>query len=228
MKSHVLKIIFLTFISFNISAAFSPIGFSFTSKGKYLNFPPQDWDVYGFRTNFFGGVNRRVVGFDVGGFNVTTEMFAGSQMGGVNVSVKDAYIVGFQTALLYNKNEGNTYVLGAQMGLFTNYNKGPATIVGAQFGLVNVGKKTNVYGVQMGAYNTANRVVGSQFGVANASNDGTIYGYQLGVYNRALRVVGFQLGILNYADNLHGIQLGLLNICKSCAIGIMPGVNIGF
>lgn len=198
MKNLIFLVLALLIVPQNTHAYFSPIGFSFTSKGESLNFPPKEWSVYGFRTNFFGAENKEVVGLDVGGYNLTRELMAGVQLGGVNVTEKKAYFLGAQFGLFANINRGDTSVLGVQMSAIVNNNKGPTDIIGIQVALANVGDKTSVYG------------------------------YQMAIYNRAYRVVGAQLGIVNYADNLHGVQIGLLNICKSCLIGIMPGINIGF
>ncbi|MCR9203987.1 MAG: hypothetical protein NXH75_05395 [Halobacteriovoraceae bacterium] len=198
MKNIALFLIVFLIIPINTQAYFSPLGFSFTSEGEALNFPPKDWSVYGLRTNLFGAENKEVVGFDIGGFNLTRELMAGVQFGGVNVTEKKAYILGAQFGAFANINRGDTNILGVQISAIVNNNKGPTNIIGAQMAVANVGDKTS------------------------------IYGYQLAIYNRAYRVVGAQVGIVNYADNLHGVQIGLLNICKSCLIGIMPGINIGF
>lgn len=61
-------------LSFQTEAAWSPLGFSFTHKGDYLNFPKDDWNVYGIRTNFFGASHKKVIGLDFGGLNITKEV----------------------------------------------------------------------------------------------------------------------------------------------------------
>ena len=197
MKKLILFLI-LMYSSFQASAYVSPVGFSFTHKGEGLNFPPKDWSVYGLRTNFFGAENKSVVGFDIGGLNITDELMGGVQIGGFNLNNKKSYLVGMQFGVISNVNKGESLALGWQLAGISNHNEGAAKVIGAQMAIfANIGKKTKVYGTQ------------------------------LAIYNRAETVVGVQLGVVNYCDNLHGFQIGLLNVCKSCLIEIMPGVNIG-
>ncbi len=173
----------MSFLGFQITQQVygyaSPIGFSFTSAGEYGNFPPSDWSVYGLRFNFFGAENKRVVGLDVGGLNVTTELFTGLQLGFINRNKKDAYLILSQIGFV-NINSGRTIAVGSQMG-FLNNNQGPTDIIGVQLGAVNTGKAVSVYGWQMGAYNRAEKVVGFQFGVVNYADN--LYGIQLGLLN---------------------------------------------
>lgn len=175
-----IAVLFLTIISLNTHCLVSPIGFSFTSEGEYGNFPPKDWSVYGIRFNVFGAENKQVVGLDFGGYNVTTDLIAGMQMGLFNHSKKDAYFILGQFGLM-NSNKGKTYALGTQFAVFSNYNKGATEIVGIQFALANVGNETSVYGWQMGVYNKAKKIVGFQMGLINYVD--SLYGIQLGLLN---------------------------------------------
>lgn len=158
----------------------SPIGFSFTSEGKYGNFPPKDWSVYGLRFNVFGAENKNVMGIDIGGLNMTSELFAGMQLGFINIAKKDAYIALAQIGVA-NVNAGRTVAVGTQLGLLFNSNQGPADIIGVQLAPVNVGKEVSIYGWQLGGFNRAKKVVGFQFGVVNYTDN--LYGVQVGLVN---------------------------------------------
>ncbi len=197
MRKILMILSILVFCSQTAHAYFSPVGFSFTHKGVDGQFPKKDWDVYGVRVNVLSAEHRRVVGMDFGVINTTTEYFAGAALGLINANDKSTRILGLQFGLFSNYNKGDTKGLGIQGSLFSNHNKGPAHLIGMQMAIANTGQNN-------------------------------IYGLQMGVYNRADRIVGLQMGVVNYCSNLHGFQIGLLNICKSCLIGIMPGVNIGF
>jgi hypothetical protein len=172
--------LFLCILSKESFALVSPIGFSFTSEGKYGNFPPKDWSVYGLRFNFFGAENKQVVGIDIGGLNITSELFAGMQLGLINYSKKDAYIILSQLGVM-NTNEGRTIAVGSQLALLSNYNKGSTDIIGIQLALANIGKSTSIYGWQLGAYNRTEKVVGFQFGIVNYAEK--LHGIQIGLLN---------------------------------------------
>lgn len=176
----IITFIFLFFTSLNINAYFSPIGFSFTHEGDYLQFPKRKHDVYGFRTNLLGMENKRVVGLDVGVWNITDELFGGTQIGVVNVNRKDSYILGMQFGFILNRNDGQTRALGYQVAGIANYNPGGAQILGLQAALVNVGKN-NVYGFQLGLYNRAETIIGLQLGVVNYCEN--LHGIQVGLIN---------------------------------------------
>jgi hypothetical protein len=71
------------------------------------------------------------------------------------------------------------------------------TYTGVSWGLVNVSKIS---------------FVGWQYGYVNVSK-GKYTGFQSGwILNYAQEFHGLQLGLVNYAENLHGVQIGLANI----------------
>ncbi len=197
VRSFALIILLITCLQPSVFGAFSPVGFSFTHKGEAGQFPHESWDVYGVRFNVLSAKHNRVVGLDMGLLSETKKLSAGVQLSGFNYNEGETRIFPLQLGLIANNNQGSTKGLGMQASIFANYNKGPAHIIGFQMAIANVGRNN-------------------------------IYGMQMGLYNRADRIVGLQLGIVNYCGNLHGVQIGLLNVCKSCLIGLMPGINIGF
>ena len=181
MKKSLLILLFSLLISStSTNAIVSPVGFSFISKGLHGQFPPIDWSVYGMRFNVFGAEHKNVVGIDVGGYNVTNELFGGMQLGLFNYNKKTSYIVLGQIGLV-NTNVGKTFALGGQLGIFANNNEGPATIIGIQAAIANLGKQTTIYGWQLGVYNRAFRVVGFQFGLVNYADN--LHGFQVGLLN---------------------------------------------
>jgi hypothetical protein len=197
LRSLVVLLLSITCLQPSIFAKFSPVGFSFTHKGEAGQFPHESWDVYGARFNLLSAKHNRVVGLDMGVLSETKKLSAGVQMSVYNLNEGETRIFPLQLGLIANANYGGTKGLGMQASIFANYNKGPAHIVGFQMAIANLGRNN-------------------------------IYGMQMGLYNRADRIVGLQLGVVNYCSNLHGVQIGLLNVCKSCLIGLMPGINIGF
>lgn len=78
-------------------------------------------------------------------------------------------------------------------------------------------------GVQLGIVNYASEnYSGLMVGIGN-SVGGTFTGLQLGAFNRAKTCHGWQLGLFNYADDLHGLQIGAINIAtKNTWFGDWP------
>jgi hypothetical protein len=60
-----------------------------------------------------------------------------------------------------------------------------------------------------------------------AAEDGTMRGVSISAWNRtAGRQEGLTIGILNIADELHGVQIGLINIARNKArYRVLPLVN---
>lgn len=161
-------------------AAFSPIGFSFTSEGEVGQFPHKDWSVYGVRFSAIEGTHRQVVGLDIGVLSQTTELSSGVQISVLNLNQKRTFVFGLQLGAIANNNRGPMSGFGLQMSLLSNYNKGKGHFVGVQMAASNV-SHNNVYGMQLGLYNKARRVVGFQVGVMNYC--GNLHGMQIGLLN---------------------------------------------
>lgn len=170
----------LIFLSVNICASVSPIGFGFTHKGELGQFPSEKSSVYGLRTNFFGIKNKKMVGIDFGGLNISEDLYALMQIGVVNITEKRANIFPLQVGLA-NYHKGTSKILGMQLGLLGNYNKKDAHIIGYQIGVLGNFGRNHVYGVQMGVYNRATRIVGLQVGIVNLCDN--LHGIQLGLLN---------------------------------------------
>jgi len=125
-----------------------------------------------------------------------------------------ADIQGFRLNLIYGVNRNMT---GLDLGLI-NHTRGHMTGVG--FGLVNVADD-GFSGWQSGAVNVAGgEFTGLQWSpwtvlsLANFVEAGE--GAQIAVaFNRAQYLRGFQLSLVNVAEDMYGVQVGLINIIRS-------------
>jgi hypothetical protein len=129
---------------------------------------------------------------------------------------------------LYGKN---TDMTGADLGAVT-HTTGDAEAI--QMAIVNI-VDGDVTGVQLGwmlgaaiANVTKGTVRGFQWGLYNGSGD--TEAFQLGGLNNADgRAAGFQLGIVNIANDMNGMQVGLVNIIRSKeSFPVLPIVNWKF
>lgn len=164
-----------------------------------IEFPPKDRTIAGVRASVLWGKHMNVYGFDFGILgNISDGSFGGLAVSGIfNVTHSTTTVIALQAAGIINMNMGKTHIVGFQIAP-VNYNKESASILGLAFGLANIEDHTNVYG------------------------------FQVGIYNTALNVYGFQIGLINSADTLHGIQIGLLNFHRTGLFPVSPGINIGF
>lgn len=178
------------------AASQSPLSFNILPP---IQFPPSDWDVTGLRISALWGQHRDVSGIDVGVLgNRTTGKFKGLAIaGGVNWTQGETIITGLQFAGLANINTQKTTVVGFQLAA-VNYMSAASSVSGFQLGLANISPHTNVYGVQAGIYNTANKVA------------------------------GLQIGLVNVAKNLYGLQIGLVNVHHQGLFKVCPFLNVGF
>jgi hypothetical protein len=55
-----------------------------------------------------------------------------------------------------------------------------------------------------------------------------LYGIQLGAYNKVGKVHGIQLGLINVTHELHGIQIGLINFNEAGPFKASPIINVAF
>jgi len=132
-------------------------------------------------------------------------------------------ITGFRLNLLYGKNRD---VTGLDVGLLNHVT---GDMRGLQHGLVgNVGG--DMIGWQDNVVNLVEgEVRGIQTGLVNAGEYGT--GAQLGLVNYAGEFRGFQgvFALVNYAEDLEGVQIGLVNIIRSKdTLPVLPFVNWNF
>jgi len=135
----------------------------------------------------------------------------------------DADIKGLRINLLYGVNRN---VTGLDLGLV---NRTTGDFKGLQHGLIGAthgrfsGWQDNwavnvaegqFYGLQTGIVNIVGTGEGVQFG---------------GVYNSAEYMSGLQFALVNFAEDLYGVQIGLINIIRSKGnFPILPFVNWKF
>lgn len=198
------NILILVLIGFSLAspkllqAATSPLSVNVVPP---VQFPSSDFDVAGVRFSLLWGSHRDVRGFDFGLVgNVTNQRFGGMSASGLfNITRGTTTALGLQLAGLANVNSNKTSVYGLQLAGGINWNDAASRIVGLQIAaLGNISPHTDIYGLQIGLYNTANEVY------------------------------GFQLGLINRAKSLHGIQIGLINFNYDGIFEVSPILNVGF
>lgn len=126
----------------------------------------------------------------------------------------DADVQGVRVNLIYGVDRNMT---GLDLGLI-NHTRGHMTGVG--FGVVNVADG-GFSGWQSGAVNVAGgQFTGVQWSpwtvlsLANFVEAGE--GAQIAIaFNRAQNLRGFQLSLVNVAEDMYGVQVGLINIIRS-------------
>ncbi len=193
-------------------------------------------DVWGIRLNLIYGRSQNVYGIDVGlvGLNnadmagVEIEGFnwiGGSQYGlGVgaigNVVMKHAY--GLQIGGIINRFVDES--AGVALGLL-DFTIG---YTGVQIGALTW-DAANMEGLQLGVANVARKdLSGAQVGAVNYVN-GNMTGAQVGVINTVGGIAsGVQIGAFNAAQNLTGVQIGILNINAESKWPMMVLVNANF
>jgi hypothetical protein len=84
---------------------------------------------------------------------------------------------------------------------------------GFALGIVN-GSTGDSCGMSWGVVNYAESYSGLQLGFVNYVSD-SLTGVQLGGVNVATRASGLQWGFVNYAEDLHGVQVGFINIAAN-------------
>jgi len=55
-----------------------------------------------------------------------------------------------------------------------------------------------------------------------------VYGCQIGLWNSVYEFSGLQLGVVNIASRAYGVQIGLVNVIESNDIPFLPIVNWNF
>ena len=132
----------------------------------------------------------------------------------VQIFKKDVPIKGFRFNLIYGNNSAMT---GLDLGI-ANWVTGETK--GIQWGLVVNYTAGNFTGWQSAPLQkVGGHVLGLQSGLI-ASINGSGKGLQASGVTISDDYIGLQLGVVNYAVQLHGIQIGLLNIIKNG--GMLP------
>ncbi len=236
---------------------------------------PEYHNIIGARINLGYGKNLDLLGVDVGVVNELRTLIGiqaglvNFSCGMIDDLHKGGVIAGLQAALIANLALGDLFgiqiglandarnVYGCQIGGLINHSA--ENLYGLQVGLINlcnaypffedfrIQEPTwNILGMQIGAINRARFIFFSQTGLVMSEADTvwglqygtlycrtvkTIYGLQIGAVTSVNNIHGIQLGVLNmyvgddqdYSGLLHGIQFGLINVRKRVA-----GIQVGF
>ncbi|MFN0216807.1 MAG: LA_2272 family surface repeat-containing protein [Saprospiraceae bacterium] len=171
-----------------------------------------------FSINLLAGQSAGVRYFEAAGLgNFTKNRVKGIQMAGLfNLNRGDC--IGFQAAGLYNQTADT--LNGAQMAGLVNLAYYSPRLSLQAAGLANIIRKTHESSpnqkppkcVQLaGITNKAHDLNGVQAaGVINIAQE--VKGAQLsGLVNKASKIRGCQIGVFNAADDLKGLQFGLIN-----------------
>jgi hypothetical protein len=140
----------------------------------------------------------------------------------------DADVRGIRLNLLYGVNRNMS---GLDLGLINHTN---GTMSGVGFGVINVtddgfsGWQSGMVNVAKGEFTGLQWAPWSIVSLANFIDTGE--GAQIAVaFNQAERLRGFQLSLVNVADDMHGVQVGLINIIRSKSdFPVLPIVNWKF
>lgn len=140
----------------------------------------------------------------------------------------DADVRGIRLNVIYGVNRN---VSGLDFGLI-NHTTGEMT--GVQFGIVNVvdggfsGWQSGVVNVTKGQFTGLQWSPWSLLSLANFAE--AAEGAQVAAaFNRSEYMRGFQLALVNVADDMYGLQMGLINIIRSKDdFPILPLVNWKF
>lgn len=145
----------------------------------------------------------------------------------------------FEPVQLFAEDES---IRGARLGLLSARNQNVSGFDGVVFASLT---NANQVGVQVSFYSQAGGdLLGLQAGVLRANVDGAATGVQISnlatrsgaltgvqissLYNRADEVRGLQIALVNDAQDLEGVQLGLLNVNRSGWLPVVPFLNFGF
>jgi hypothetical protein len=242
-------------------------------------------DVYGLRCNILYGKNRNISGLDFGminssfntngiqiggivnhtenmtGFQFSSILNTSQNLSGFQISMANIAqeVNGLQLALL-----GSTSTSGEMNGvqITSGLNSRQGYMRGLQLAgnpLLSCNSANDMAGVQIsGGINMAHKFDGLQIGlVINGTNNlngvqiglvlnkvgmesngvqigwgniaEQVKGVQVGLLsNKAKQVKGFQIGGINYCEKIHGIQIGVINILREGTLPIFPVINASF
>lgn len=137
----------------------------------------------------------------------------------------DEDVRGIRLNLIYGVNQN---VSGLDLGLINHTN---GNMTGFELGLANV-TDGDFSGWQAGLINvTQGQLTGIQFsGGALANFAEAAEGAQIAwVLNRSSYMRGFQLSLVNVAEDMYGVQVGLINVIRSKGdFPVLPLVNWKF
>jgi hypothetical protein len=134
-----------------------------------------------------------------------------------------ASTAGLRINILYGRSEN---VAGIDVGVV---NHATDKVAGLQLGVANIGGG-EMSGIQASAFNKVyENAYGWQSGAICTSVDGNGAGLQTsGILNQVSKTFrGLQVGLVNIADELHGVQIGLLNFNRaSNYFSFFPFINV--
>lgn len=176
-------------------------------------------DVNGVSIGGLCDCHKTVKGIQIGLISRSKELY-GVQTN-VLGSIVDHEFIGIQCTPLFNVCK--TYGSGLQVG---SINLAASFHIGIQLGAINGG--ISIFGLQSAFLNMSLCLSGVQFGVANLNAlsgelwDGAktpVPGIQAGCINIGGKS-NIQIGLINWAENLNGVQIGLLNFKKESWVPI--------
>lgn len=186
--------------------------------------------VHGFKLNLPYGKNQDMVGFDFGIASNTQRNLRGVQLGfggyvaGKVEGVQLNYVLSIARGDLYGWQDGLYASVGSLTGAQTGFvNHAARSVEGLQIGAVNVARG-RAQGAEISAVNVMGSTNGAQIGLVNVTERFN-RGASFGVVNYAPKAEGLQLGLVNVTENLHGIQIGAINVAKNGVLPVLPIMN---
>jgi hypothetical protein len=210
---------------------------------------PKEKSVCGLRLDLPWGENKSVSGIDLGIVN-RAESVQGIEIGGVNwLAAEDRNMSWGIQAGVFNVT-GTVPFTGVQLGFFNlpdiftlsgympsasnavTLNIIQASLANASMSNLNgvqvafaVNGALNVNGLQASIFlNGSKDLNGIQFSYFRNMAEGTVNGIQAGIIlgNFAQNLNGMQIGLLNGAEAVNGVQIGVINMCAN-----LRGVQLG-
>lgn len=213
--------------AFSLFLPFSAFSAEWTPLQVSLVYPiqvfPKETKVQGLRLNLLYGVNDAMSGIDLGLVNRTTGTTQGLQLGafpygGINITER---LDGLQFAGFFGGvNIAGQDVSGLQLaGMFAGVNFAKGAMNGVQIAgiLGGINMAGNLQGMQIAAFFIGANIARNTTGIQLAT-----------LYNQADEMKGLQVGLVNVCNRMTGVQIGLANIIKEGRLPFFPVVNASF
>ncbi|WP_424244975.1 hypothetical protein Dip510_000083 [Elusimicrobium posterum] len=168
-----------------------------------------------------------VIGLDIGIFNTKTPTVYGFQFGGLGAQTDESYGFQFATALANSKHYGIKSSFGATVGTTYGLDIAPVSAADVTGISVNLIGLYDVEGIAFSIYKK-NQIYDKGIIINGFSNTHEIYGLQVGLVNYADKFSGVQIGIINSTKQLTGVQIGLWNMAYNGILPYMPIFNAAF
>ena len=234
-----------------------------------VQFPDENCNVYGLslgiiavgihtlddHQRFLGQGADDVIGLQICGLLACAREFCGIQVSGLGNNVQHAPFAlqvaggfnymdhdlgfGLQVCALWNRvesgaglqaafvNEADDDLFGLQVGLF-NWG-GRKAVKQVEFSNISSLGPQSIFNIVRRIYRQrgVDDMRGLQLGLVNKAED--MYGLQCGLlWNDAKDARGLQLGLVNVADAMTGVQIGLVNIIHESPLYGLPLINAHF